>query len=284
MTVEKAIFERHTHPLVPIPTGVAPRLERMQNFKAMLFDVYGTLLISGSGDIGVSREQSAKEDDLQELLQRHHIDQTSDHLQAALHRAVDLEQAEARRRGIDHPEVDIIRVWERVLGFGDAARLKLFALEYELMVNPVFPMPDLNTLLAACRDSRLPMGIISNAQFYTPFLLERFLGSSLEMSGFNPRLIFLSYRFGHAKPSMVMFKRATDELSRINISVEEALFVGNDMLNDIRPASAVGFKTALFAGDARSLRSRESDNRCGGLSPDLIVTDLRQLITGIVNP
>jgi putative hydrolase of the HAD superfamily len=201
-----------------------------------------------------------------------------------LHRAIEQEHAEALRRGIDFPEVDIVRVWQTLLGVGDLQRLKSFILEYELMVNPVYPMPGLNTLLSTCRARRMPMGIISNAQFYTPYILEWFLGSSLEKSGFNPRLIFLSYRFGHAKPSMFMFQRAAEELSRIGIPVEEALYVGNDMLNDIRPASVVGFKTALFAGDGRSLRPRESDDRCWGLTPDLIVTDLRQLIAATVNP
>ena len=284
MTVKKAIFERHIRILKPVPTGVAPRLEGMQNFRAILFDVYGTLLISGSGDIGVSREQSAKADDLQDLLQRYHIDRTPDGFSAALHGAIVQEHAEARRRGIDFPEVDIVRVWQALLGIGDLHQLKSFILEYELMVNPVYPMPGLNTLLSACRLRRMPMGIISNAQFFTPFLLEWFLGSSLEKSGFDYRLIFLSYRFGHAKPSMFMFKRAVDELSRSGIPVEAALYVGNDMLNDIWPASVVGFKTALFAGDGRSLRPRESDDRCWGLTPDLIVTDLRQLIAGTVNP
>ena len=284
MRVEKAIFERHIHPLTPVPTGVAPRLEGMQNFRAMLFDVYGTLLISGSGDIGISRGQSVEEDDLRDLLRRCHIDRTPDGLPTALHRAIEQEHAKARRQGIDFPEVDIVRVWQTLLGVGDLNRLKSFILEYELTVNPVYPMPGLTTLLSTCRARRLPMGIISNAQFYTPYLMEWFLGSSLEESGFDPRLTFLSYRLGHAKPSMVMFKRAADELSRIGIPAEAALYVGNDMLNDIRPASAVGFRTALFAGDARSLRSRESDNRCRGRSTDLIVTDLRQLITGIVNP
>jgi len=110
MTVEKAIFERHIHPLTPIPTGVEPRLEGMQNFRAMLFDVYGTLLISGSGDIGISREQSVEEDDLRDLLRRCHIDRTPDGLSTALHRAIEQEHAKARRQGIDFPEVDIVRV------------------------------------------------------------------------------------------------------------------------------------------------------------------------------
>ena len=50
------------------------------------------------------------------------------------------------------------------------------------------------------------------------------------------------------------------------------------MLNDIFPAQKVGFKTALFAGDQRSLRLRADDPRCRELTPDLVVTDLGQLI------
>ena len=45
---------------------------------------------------------------------------------------------------------------------------------------------------------------------------------------------------------------------------ERVLFVGNDMLNDVAAAAAVGLRTALFAGDQRSLRLREKDPRPGG--------------------
>ena len=64
-------------------------------------------------------------------------------------------------------------------------------------------------------------------------------------------------------------------------SVEKVLGASVAELTKI---DGVGFKTALFAGDGRSLRPRESDDRCRGLSPDLIVTDLRQLIAATVNP
>jgi putative hydrolase of the HAD superfamily len=56
------------------------------------------------------------------------------------------------------------------------------------------------------------------------------------------------------------------------------------MRNDIRPAKAAGFQTALFAGDRRSLRKRPDDACCRHLLPDMIVTDLRQLIVGTENP
>ncbi len=43
----------------------------------------------------------------------------------------------------------------------------------------------------------------------------------------------------------------------------------------------MGFKTALFAGDARSPRLRSDDPRNGAIRPDATVTDLAQ-IPGIV--
>jgi len=50
------------------------------------------------------------------------------------------------------------------------------------------------------------------------------------------------------------------------------------MRNDILPAKKIGFNTALFAGDARSLRMREDDPECIRTSPDLVITDLIQLL------
>jgi putative hydrolase of the HAD superfamily len=49
------------------------------------------------------------------------------------------------------------------------------------------------------------------------------------------------------------------------------------MLKDIWPATQLGFKTALFAGDGRSLRLREDDERCRAVQPDLVIDHLSQL-------
>lgn len=256
----------------------------MQRFSAICFDIYGTLLISGAGDIGFNREPTEKLDALRNLLRRYGIHRTPEHLADALHRALARSHALSRQLGIDYPEVDIVQVWKQVLDLDDMPRVKDFSLEYELIVNPVYPMPGLEDLLSACNTWKMPMGIISNAQFYTVYVLQRFLGTTLERRGFDQRLLFFSWIAGHAKPSTFMFQRAKAVLSGMGISAASALVVGNDMQNDILPARAVGFKTALFAGDRRSLRLRESDGRCRALSPDLIITDLRQLIAGTGHP
>jgi putative hydrolase of the HAD superfamily len=63
----------------------------------------------------------------------------------------------------------------------------------------------------------------------------------------------------------------------MGIAAESALYVGNDLRNDIQPAAQAGFRTALFAGDRRSLRLHRDDQQCRDLSPDWVVTDLGQL-------
>jgi hypothetical protein len=82
-------------------------------------------------------------------------------------------------------ESKIDEIWQQILGIDDIQLVREFAIEYELIVNPVYPMPGLENLLAACRQQDLAMGIISNAQFFTPLLFEWFLDARMEELGFD---------------------------------------------------------------------------------------------------
>jgi putative hydrolase of the HAD superfamily len=65
---------------------------------------------------------------------------------------------------------------------------------------------------------------------------------------------------------------------KYGIYADEILFIGNDMFRDIYPAQMAGFKTALFAGDTKSLRLRQERSELKKITPDFIVTDLRQIL------
>jgi putative hydrolase of the HAD superfamily len=279
MLDEDTIFEEYIHPMEPIPTEETPTgLSIISRVKGMLFDVYGTLLISGSGDKVSPAVNHNQKRLLAGVIRRYGIDRTPQNLMDSLRRAIENNHDDLRQEGNNHPEVDIVRIWQRLLCTDDTDRVERFALEYEMIVNPVYPMPGLKELVSACRRQNLLLGIISNAQFYTPRLLEQMLGKSLAVCGFDPQLIFFSYRFGSAKPSGLMFELAAKNFSHRGIPPASVLYVGNDMCNDILPAKTVGFQAALFAGDRRSLRKRPDDVCCRHLVPDMIVTDLRQLI------
>jgi len=277
-------------PLEPIPTDVASKLDPLPGIRAVLFDVYGTLVISASGDIGLTGERDTASA-FTTALEAAGIRAPTTAGPARLEQAIRASHAQRKAAGTEFPEVDILAVWEDVLGdevLGGKVptsrdKLARLAVEYECRVNPVWPMPGLTRLLADLRRRRLALGIVSNAQFYTPMMLEGFLGAPLADLGFDAEYCAWSYRLLEAKPSIRIYQVALAGLDRVHsIAPSEVLYVGNDLRNDIWPASLTGCRTALFAGDARSLRLREDDPRYAGVDPDRIVTALSQITDAIL--
>ena len=267
--------------MIPIPTGIKPGGQLIPPVKAVLVDVYGTLFISDSGDISLAQENTKTSDELERLLRKHQIDMPPNSVLESFFSTIRATHQRRQADGVDYPEVEIDRIWSEVLEINDMQVARDYAVEFELLSNPVYPMPHLKEILLHCRNRDIPMGIISNAQFYTPLLFQWYLDSELEALGFFNDLLLFSYQIGYAKPSRMLFDIAVERLRKYGIAPQSVVYVGNDMLNDVYPAKGVGFQTALFAGDARSLRLRDNDPRCRAVSPSIIITDLIQLTNHI---
>jgi len=181
------------------------------------------------------------------------------------------------------PEVRVEEIWTGFLRqrgnvvIEDGTAGRELALRYELAVNPVYPMPGAAQAIAVLREAGLVLGIISNAQFFTPLLFEALFGASPENLGFDPGLLIWSFEQAEAKPSPRLFEAAVGRLAARGIAPEECSFVGNDMLSDIYGAINAGFCAVLFAGDSRSLRLREGDKRLHGVRPSRIIRSLGEL-------
>ncbi len=275
-TIDSRIADRVV-PLTPLDTGLEPSGILPEKPDAFLFDVYGTLLISASGDISVGNDAKTPFRSLAVLLNQYSVPGQPEDLCRSLRKEIVATHERMKKQGVDYPEVEIDRVWQAVLGTDDRDLARQFALEFEMAVNPVYPMPDAASILIALRKKNIPAGIISNAQFYTGHLFKLFFGDLPQDSWADPELIFYSFEHGHAKPSAYLFKQAADVLGKKKIAISKTLYVGNDMIKDIAPAAALGFKTALFAGDARSLRLGKKNPGGSGPKPDLVITALDQL-------
>jgi putative hydrolase of the HAD superfamily len=287
------IMRSLARPLEPLPTGTSPVLARLVGIRAVLLDVYGTLVISGSGDIGTTADAGRKAAiegawaamDLP-------LPAAANDIVRLLDETIRRRHSAARGDGVEFPEVDIVDVWREVLealpvgtpgqGSGRGLDIERLAVEFEARVNPVWPMPGLVECLRELQSAGMLLGLISNAQFFTALVLPALTGRTLGELGLTDPVCFYSYRFGHAKPGRRLFDEAASALARRGIRPPEVLYAGNDMLNDIRPAAQIGFRTALFAGDIRSLRLRTGDERVAGIAPDLVVTELRQIAECVV--
>lgn len=269
---------------VSIPEGIEPILPALQGIKAVLFDVYGTLFTSAVGDISLSGDNQ-KDALLRKIICEHFNLQEKTlpkDLDSLLRGEILKAQQIRKTEGVSYPEVEIREIWQDFL-----TQLKIkpnlhdicaLVTRYECLANPCYPMPYLEEILRNLHDSGYLLGIISNAQFYTQALFMHFLGKWPEDLGFSPELCFWSYHFLEGKPSRIKYKSAASVLKDdFSVDSDQVLYIGNDMRNDILPANEVGFHTALFAGDSRSLRLREDDNECRGLKPTSIITDLSQI-------
>ncbi|MDR1587060.1 MAG: HAD family hydrolase [Treponema sp.] len=276
------------------PGGAVPR--RIGPVRACLFDVYGTLFCSAAGEVGpegvpdaagpdaLARELSGSAAPSAPGLSGEDLRGYFRGRVAAIHR-----EAAGRTQW---PEVRVDEIWTDFLrerGMADgfrpfgaagtqaAAGGRELALRYELAVNPVSPMPGAAETIKAMKRAGCVLGLISNAQFFTPLLFEAFFGAPPEELGFDPELIIWSFEWGEAKPSPRLFGAAAGRLEAQGIDPGACLFVGNDMLSDISGAEAAGFRGVLFAGDGRSLRLREGDPRLRNLQPAVIVRKLGDL-------
>jgi putative hydrolase of the HAD superfamily len=289
-------------PLKPEVSEIKASLKPLTGIKAVIFDVYGTLCISAKA------EWRAGELDRQarQILQRSGFKIHTEFRTASLYDFIDRqvrqevvrEQARKKARGIIYPEVDIISIWKEAMrslhetdiiaGFTKPDWPQL-ALGFEFLRLRAWPFPDLAEALAALGRKGMQLGIISNAQFYTLPLLRYFLKEkdflgSQALPNFNRDLCFFSFQEGEAKPSMLLFQKCRSQLTKLEITGKQTLYIGNDMEQDLVPARKAGFKVALFAGDQRSLRPGFRIQNLEHLKPDVIFTNLSQLDQVLVVP
>lgn len=285
------LYRHHNQPMSPIPTGESPDLTPLPGIRAVVFDIYGTLIISGTGDISLV-ENPDSERPIREALEEAGITvvpETTDFAPRLL-AAIRAHQQARRDDGIRYPEVEIRDVWRDFIAQGRAEgtlrceaptteMIATVAVAYEVRVNPVWPMPHLAETLAQLRARDLLLGIVSNGQFYTPLMFEAFLGQTVDALGFDPEARIFSHALLEGKPSTRLYEDLRGVLERRGISPAETFYIGNDLKKDIWPAQLVGFKTGLFAADQRSLRWRRDEADVRDVQPDRILTDLAQVIT-----
>lgn len=284
MSPHARFIRDHSQPLEAISTGKEPSLPPLSGIRCVAFDIYGTLIISGSGDIGVG-DVTQKESTLRALLADSDLPAIPEDCSITTRfiELIRLSHAASRAKGHEFPEVEVREIWSDLITevlpgtIPTPSQVQSLAIAYELATNPVWPMPGLKETLGTLRDRGLKLGIVSNAQFYTPLLFEAFLGRNIDHLGFDPRLGVFSYQHKRAKPGTFLYEQLRDALAVQGVTPRETLYVGNDALKDIHPAATLGFRTALFAGDQRSLRLRED---CPSLlPPDTVVTHLSQIPT-----
>ncbi|AGA91875.1 putative HAD superfamily hydrolase [Thioflavicoccus mobilis 8321] len=285
-----AAIRELSEPLRTEPPQIEAQLAPLPGIRAVLFGVYGTLLVSSAhaADTEAAFRAALAAADWADLA-----------LPGGFRGADRLQQAslgaQTRTSGdkVEYPEIEIRAIWAEVLAelLGTKPskvpkeRIERAAVEFECRINPAWPMPGATETIARLRTRGLTLGLVADGQFFTPLVLEALLGEAPAKLGFDPDCTVYSYELGEAKPATRLLDEALAGLEREQtILADEVLYVGNDLRKDIWPATQLGCRTALFAGDAQSLRRHENDPALADVTPERILTDLRQLNDLLVEP
>lgn len=281
-----SVIQDASEPIEIQPPELEPSIIAMPAIKAVLFDVYGTLFLSSRREIGYTGVEN-KGISVRRALTESGIRCSMEYGENIWGEQFQSEVEEAynkrRLRGVNHPEIDIREVWQRLIdrwrnaqwirGFLGEDTVERAACEYECQINPIWPMPQVRETLHWLHDQGYIVGVVSNAQFFTPLLFRAFFDTPMEGLGINPHCCAWSYQVGEQKPSLNLFREAFHALESQGIQHNETLYVGNDARDDLAPAKEMGMKTALFAGDQRMATLEQETFQLA----DAVLTQLSQI-------
>ena len=211
--------------------------------RAIIFDVYGTLLQVGAppGDA----------DDRWHQLFQNMFGETPPfsrtEFSVRTNQIIARRHATARARGIRWPEV----LWPSIVAEALPAFTRLsgekadeFIFQQMQTGRTLRLTRGAGECLRAIRARGIQPGIASNAQNYTLRELDEALrDAAASLSFFDPQLCFWSFQHGFSKPDPHVFQILTARLEARGISPDEILMVGDRIDNDVEPAHAHGWQT-----------------------------------------
>jgi FMN phosphatase YigB (HAD superfamily) len=280
-----------------------PHLARLPEVRAVLWNVYGTLLNISGGDLTFEHPEAfvmnlALEKTIQEFKMWGSMSrkpgQPSEYLRQIYSQLLIKERTlpGGKER---HPEVAAERLWENVLkrlmqkdyqfdasffgSLNEFSRKVAFFFHASLQSTACYP--GAATALRHIAGSGLRQGVLADGQCFTLVQLQRGLSTQDPDVEWNrlltEGLVTLSSEVRGRKPSERLFKKAVHALAEQGLEPREVLHVGSRIVQDLTPAGRLGMRTALFAGDRASLQATNEQLKEPASRPDVLLTDLGQL-------
>jgi FMN phosphatase YigB (HAD superfamily) len=280
-----------------------PHLVRLPHVRAVIWNIYGTLLAISHGDLlfehpdkfvmDVALDKTIQEFKMWGSMTRK-PGQPADYL-AQVYSKLLAEQRTVQGGADKHPEVLADRLWEAFIK-------KLLQKEYSFDAGFYGSLNEFSRKIAYffhsslqgtagyrgaaqalryIRESGLTQGLLANGQCFTLVQLERGLAqqdpSLLLDQMIDPELRVLSSDLRARKPSERLFRQMLDLVRQRKIMPDQVLHIGSRIAQDLMPARRVGMKVGLFARDRASLQATAEQLKEPASRPDVLLTKLSQI-------
>jgi FMN phosphatase YigB (HAD superfamily) len=280
-----------------------PHLVRLPGVRAVVWNVYGTLLAVPGGELLFEHpNQFVMDVALDKTIQEFKMwgsmtrkpGQPADYLRRVYGDLLQ-EQRTVPGGGEKYPEVAADRLWEAFVkkllqkdyqfdtGFYGSLNefSRKVAYFFHASLQGAACYPGAAAALRHVADCGLAQGLLADGQCFTLAQLQRGLAkqdaaASVEAL-FDPELGVLSCELRGRKPSERLFRQALGLLGQRGLTPDQVLHVGSRVAHDIAPARRLGLRTALFAGDKASLQATPEQLKEPANRPDVLLTELSQM-------
>ncbi|MGM5483547.1 MAG: AAA family ATPase [Nanobdellota archaeon] len=217
--------------------------------KAILFDIYGTIIKSDAGDLDDSLcKQNNIIKSLNKLKEKYQVNFESETIMKSYFDEIKSDHKEKEKQGIEYPEVQIEKIWEKVFrknGISSVKSFKQFAYDFYDKCSERSLYKGVKETLKLLKKEGYYIGIVSNAQFYTSKDLKRLLEINDINEIFTEELNFFSYKMGYSKPNPEVFKNVNLALNKKNIFPFETIYIGNSAEKDIQTSNDANIISCL---------------------------------------
>lgn len=290
----------------PIAVNAVPSIKPLPGIKAVLWDVYGTLLRVTDGKITLHpkeevRLQIALDKTIHEFNMWNHMYRKPGppwQSMIGLYNSITerLSMVGTERKG-DFTEVNLAETWRLIIE-------RLFEKEYQFDEGVYGDLEEFSEKVAYFFHSNLQalearseavyamtelagrgylQGLLADGQPFTLVQLLRALSRQATLPPlyelFRPETLVLSTHLGIRKPSKSLFGHAVRQLKLLGISAGEILHISCRLGTDLVPAKAAGMKTALLVAEKSGLEVAAELLKDPATRPDRLLTDLTQVST-----
>lgn len=201
-------------------------------YKAIIFDLYGTLL-----DIHTDESQEYLWKKMACFFKMRGADFSSIELKNAYSEEVNQLLEKKRMKGVEYPDIDILKVFKNLFKSKNIESSRNIALEMArffrvISLDYVRPYPGAVDLLQYLKTEKYKIYLLSNAQ-------ESFAFDEMDFTGISKYFnsIYISSGYKIAKPDENFFRILLD---KEHLAAEDCLFIGNDHMTDIEGANRIG--------------------------------------------
>jgi FMN phosphatase YigB (HAD superfamily) len=293
----------------PIPVVATPAIKPLPGIRAVLWDIYGTLVRISEGRFTLLpqeevRLQIALDKTIHEFNMWNHMYRKPGppwQSMIGIYRStIERLQMRASSRG-DHTEVNLVDVWLALIEklfeknyvidedqYGDVEEFaEKVAFFFHCSLQGLEARSGVARAMSDVAGHGLLQGLLADGQPFTLIQLLREIAADGPLPPiheiFRPTTLLLSTSFGVRKPSRSLYVRAVERLRDEGIQPDQILHVSCRLMTDLVPAKAVGMKTALLVAERSGLELSMDVLKAPETRPDRLLTSLSQ-ISSIVSP